>query len=97
LGFISTLTGLVLVGLVYSLAQSIGNATTLSVARKKAEGPNPGSAMGTYAIAYTISSAAGSFIAGSIINFLGFGTTFATMAGVACLALYLTINKRFQL
>jgi predicted MFS family arabinose efflux permease len=97
LGLVSTLIGLVLIGLVYSLAQSIGNATTLAVARKKAEGPNPGSAMGTYSIAYTISSAAGSFVAGSIINSLGFEATFATMAGVACLALYLTVNKRAQL
>ena len=97
LAFASSLTGLIIPGMLYMVGLAMASATTLAIAMEQAKPERRGRAMATFSVALPLSNGVGALICGGLVQSLGFFWMYLTTAGIAGGGLLLTIANRAHL
>jgi MFS family permease len=97
LAFASSLTGLIIPGMLYMVGLAMASATTLAIAMEQAKPERRGRAMATFSVALPLSNGVGALICGGLVQSLGFFWMYLTTAGIAGGGLLLTIANRARL
>lgn len=85
----SSLTGLIISGMLYMLGSAIGSATILALAIEWANPQRRGRALASFSIAYPLSYGLGSFLTGSAVELSGYIWTFLLLAAFSTLGPFL--------
>jgi MFS family permease len=94
LAFASTLTALMVPGMLYMVGRAIASATTLAIAMEQAKPERRGRAMATFSIALPLSNGVGALICGSLIQGVGYFWMYLALACIAGGGLLVTIVNR---
>ena len=97
LAFASSLAGLIIPGTLYMVGLAMASATTLAIAMEQAKPERRGRAMATFSIALPLSNGVGALICGSLLQWFGFAWMYLAAAGIAALALLVTVANRKHL
>ncbi|HEX2229034.1 MAG TPA: MFS transporter [Candidatus Binatia bacterium] len=87
---VSSLSALLICGMIYVLTVAIGSSTTLALAMERANPEHRGRSMASFSIAYPLSYGVGGLVAGAAVDLFGFGWMYLIMAGVSLLGLFIT-------
>jgi MFS family permease len=87
---VSSLTGLLISGMLFVLGVAIGSSTTLALAMERANPQRRGRAMASFSIAYPLSYGVGGFLAGSAVDLVGYFWMYLIMAGLGAVGLLVT-------
>ena len=92
---VSSLTGILIAGVLYMLGNAIGSATILALAVERADPRRRGKAMATFSVAYPLSYGVGSLMIGSIVEVAGYVGMFLILATVEAGGLiFVHLNRR---
>ncbi|MBI2090584.1 MAG: MFS transporter [Deltaproteobacteria bacterium] len=89
----SSLTGLLISGVLYMLGFGIGSSTTLALAVERANPQRRGRAMATFSVAFPLSAGVGALLTGSAVEVAGYFWMFLIMAGLGASGLVLTLTN----
>lgn len=93
----TTLTGMIVSGVLYSTGSSMGTAATLALALEHANPERRGQVIATYSMAYPLSAGVGSLLAGSAIQLAGYTWMFIFFATLNIPGLWVTWKNRASL
>ena len=93
----TTLTGMIVSGVLYSSGSSMGTAATLALALEHANPERRGQVIATYSMAYPLSAGLGSLLAGSAIQLAGYTWMFIFFATLNLPGLWVTWKNRASL
>jgi MFS family permease len=94
---VSSLPGMIVVGILFMLGNAIGSSTTLALALERANPQRRGKAMATFSVAYPLSYGVGSLLIGSAAEMLGYVGMFLFAAALGGLGLVFAFLKATQL
>ena len=97
LAFASSLSGLIIPGMLYMVGLAMASATTLAIAMEQAKPERRGRAMATFSVALPLSNGIGALICGGLVQSMGFFWMYLLIAGFAGGGLLLTIANRAHL
>jgi len=97
LAFAANLVALIIPGTFYMVGLAMASATTLAIAMEQAKPERRGRAMATFSIALPLSNGIGALICGSLVQWFGFFWMYLATAGIAALALLVTVANRRHL
>lgn len=97
LAFSTTLTALIISGVLYMLGLAMSSSTTLAIAMEQAKPERRGRAMGTFSIALPLSNGVGALLCGSIVQVFGFAPMYLAGAAIAAGGLAITAVNRARL
>ncbi|MBI3000640.1 MAG: MFS transporter [Deltaproteobacteria bacterium] len=89
----SSLTGLLISGVLYMLGFGIGSSTTLALAVERANPQRRGRAMATFSVAFPLSAGVGALLTGSAVEIVGYFWMFLIIAGLGASGLVLTLTN----
>ena len=89
----SSLTGLLISGVLYMLGFGIGSSTTLALAVERANLQRRGRAMATFSVAFPLSAGVGALLTGSAVEIVGYFWMFLIIAGLGTSGLVLTLTN----
>jgi MFS family permease len=89
----STLTGMLVSGVLYMTGSAIGSAATLALALERADPQRRGQVIATYSMAYPLSAFVGSLLTGSAIQLAGYFWMFVFLAALKIPGLIITLRN----
>jgi MFS family permease len=89
----STLTGMLISGVLYMTGSAIGSAATLALALERADPQRRGQVIATYSMAYPLSAFVGSLLTGSAIQLAGYFWMFVFLAALKIPGLIITLRN----
>jgi MFS family permease len=90
---VSTLSGMLISGVLYMTGSAIGSAATLSLALERADPQRRGQVIATYSMAYPLSAFVGSLLTGSAIQLAGYFWMFLFVATLKIPGLVMTFKN----
>ncbi len=97
LAFASNLMALILPGILYMVGLALASATTLAIAMEQAKPERRGRAMATFSIALPLSNGVGALVCGTLVQWVGYSSTYLIASCIAAGGLTVTLANRAHL
>jgi MFS family permease len=94
---VSTLTGIIISGVLYMLGNAIGSSSTLALAMEHADPMRRGKAMATFSMSYPLGYGVGSILIGAVVEAAGYTGMFLVLAALQAMGLLFTFARRASL
>jgi len=91
---VSSLSGVLVAGVLYMLGNAIGSSTTLAMAVERADPRRRGKAMATFSVAYPLSYGVGSVLIGGTVEIAGYPGMFLILAALQAAGLFFARMNR---